>query len=86
MISKEWHKLFEVTIRTLPHLKCTRLFTVRSSHLPIKMHWFGFRVSLPCIDDGARIELTCIIWLTLFRTLLFLGVLIISLQVISNNT
>jgi len=30
--------LIEVTIHTLPHLKCIRLVSVRSSHLPFKMH------------------------------------------------
>jgi len=34
----------EVTIHTLPHLKCIRLASVRSS--------------LPCINIGVRIELT----------------------------
>jgi len=27
----------EVTIHTLPHLKCIRLLSVRSSHLPFKI-------------------------------------------------
>jgi len=30
--------LYEVTIHTLPRLKYTRLVSVRSSHLPFKMH------------------------------------------------
>jgi len=29
---------FEVTIHTLPHLKCIRLLSEPSSHLPFKMH------------------------------------------------
>jgi len=33
----------EVTIHTLPHLKCIRLVSVRSSHLPFKMLSVGFR-------------------------------------------
>jgi len=36
--------MFEVTIHTLPHLKCIRLVSVRST--------------LPCINTGVRIELT----------------------------
>ena len=33
----------EVTIHTLPHLKCIRLVSRRSSHLPFKMHQVVFR-------------------------------------------
>jgi len=34
---------FEVTIHTLLHLKYIGLVSVRSSHLPFKMHQVGFR-------------------------------------------
>jgi len=34
---------YEVTIHTLPCLKSTRLVSVRSSHLPFKMHYVWFR-------------------------------------------
>jgi len=33
----------EVTIHTLPHLKCIKLLSVRSSHLPLKLRLVGFR-------------------------------------------
>jgi len=33
----------EMTIHTLPHLKYTKLVSVRSSHLPFKMHSVGFQ-------------------------------------------
>ena len=33
----------KVTIHTLPHSKYIRLVSVRSSHLPFKMHEVGFR-------------------------------------------
>ena len=36
-------KNYEVTIHTLPHLKGIRLVSMRSSHLPLKMHLVGFR-------------------------------------------
>jgi len=32
------HLIYEVTIHTLPYLKCTRLVSVRSSHLSFKIH------------------------------------------------
>jgi len=48
----------EVTIHMLPPLKCIRLVPVRSSRLPFKIHEVCFRVSLPCINIGVRIELT----------------------------
>jgi len=35
--------LNEVTIHTLPHFKCIRLISMRSSNLPFKMHYVGFR-------------------------------------------
>jgi len=47
--------LFEVTIHMLPYLKCIRLFSVRSSYLPFKIHRVGFRCVLPY---GVRIDLT----------------------------
>jgi len=34
--------LHEVTIHTLPHLKCIKLVSVRLSHLPFKMR--------PCVE------------------------------------
>jgi len=45
---------FEVAIHTLPHLKCVSFLTVRSRHLPFKMHDIGF----PCVNIGVRIELS----------------------------
>jgi len=35
--------LIGVTIYTLHHLKCIRLVSVRSNHLPFKMRLVGFR-------------------------------------------
>jgi len=34
---------YEVTTHTLPHFKCIRLVSMRSSYLPFKMHSVGFR-------------------------------------------
>jgi len=34
---------FEVTIHTLPHLKCMTMVSERSGRLPFKMHQVGFR-------------------------------------------
>jgi len=48
-----------LSIHALPHLKYVRLVSVRSSHLPLKMHLVGFC----CVQDsieGVRIELILI--------------------------
>ena len=47
-----------MTIHTLPHFECIRLVSVRSSHLPFKMHQVSVRSRLPCINIAVRIELT----------------------------
>ena len=40
----------------LPHMKCIRLGSVRSSHLPFKMHYL--RSKSPCICADGRIATT----------------------------
>jgi len=52
--------LNKVTIHVLPHLKRMRLVSMRSSHVPFKMHYrlVSVRSSLPFINISVRIEPT----------------------------
>ena len=47
-----------MTIHTLPHLKCIRLVSVRSSHLPFNMHQVGFRAFKSPLCDHRRANRT----------------------------
>jgi len=49
----------EVTIHTLPHLKCIMLVSVRPSHLPFKIiHYVGFRAFLSPMYQHRRANRT----------------------------
>jgi len=55
---------FEVAFRTLPHLKCISLGSVRSSYLPFTMHWVGlFTLKSPYICYRAWIATTFCLFL-----------------------
>jgi len=53
------HKINEGTFHTLPHLKCIRFVSLRSSHLPFQMHLLvSVRSSHLRMNKSVRIELT----------------------------
>jgi len=58
-------KLYIVAIRTLPHIKRIGIVSVRSSHLPFKLHNVGLRAfKSPYISDG--------LWIATAKTRFFL--------------
>jgi len=53
---------YEVTTHTLPHLKCIRWVSVRSSFLPFEMHEVGFRAFKSTLYEHGRANRTELFW------------------------